>query len=145
MYPLQAESIALEGIYSGMFADINNLTSSILLADAAWFSSSSSIELYVTAAVTENTTNIQNVNAGVSLLQANVDYLEQIKEKLDEMEDIAEDAATGSYSASQLADMQDQIEDLADEIDDIAAGDLGFQYSGIGRGYEGRGTKHPLD
>jgi UDPglucose 6-dehydrogenase len=29
--------------------------------------------------------------------------------------------------------------------DPIAAGDLGFQYSGIGRGYEGRGTKHPLD
>jgi len=29
--------------------------------------------------------------------------------------------------------------------DPTAAGDLGFQYSGIGRGYEGRGTKHPLD
>jgi len=29
--------------------------------------------------------------------------------------------------------------------DPIAASDLGFQYSGIGRGYEGRGTKHPLD
>jgi len=29
--------------------------------------------------------------------------------------------------------------------DPVAAGNLGFQYSGIGRGYEGRGTKHPLD
>ena len=29
--------------------------------------------------------------------------------------------------------------------DPVATGDLGFQYSGIGRGYEGRGTKHPLD
>jgi len=29
--------------------------------------------------------------------------------------------------------------------DPTAVSDLGFQYSGIGRGYEGRGTKHPLD
>jgi len=29
--------------------------------------------------------------------------------------------------------------------DPIAVRDLGYQYSGIGRGYEGRGTKHPLD
>jgi len=29
--------------------------------------------------------------------------------------------------------------------DPMAVSDLGFQYSGIGRGYEGRGTKHSLD
>jgi flagellin len=124
MYPVQADSIALEGIYSGMFAEINNLTSSILLSPAA-FTTTSTTPSYLLGAIAENNENTESVNSGISLLQANIEYLEQIKEKLDEMEDIAEDAATGGYTSGQLADMQDQIKALAEEIDDIAAGELG--------------------
>jgi flagellin len=124
MYPVQADSIALEGIYSGMFAEINNLTSSILLSPAA-LSTTSTTPSYLLGAISENNENMDSVNSGISLLQANIDYLEQIKEKLDEMEDIAQDAATGSYTTGQLSEMQDQIEELAEEIDDIAAGELG--------------------
>lgn len=124
MYPVLADSIALEGIYSGMFAEINNLTSSILLSPAA-LTTTSSTPSYLLGAITENNANTESVNSGISLLQANIEYLEQVKEKLDEMEDIAEDAATGNYTSGQLSQMQDQIEELADEIDDIAAGELG--------------------
>jgi flagellin len=125
MYPLQTSSIALEGIYSGMFAEINNLVSSVLLSGAVEFVPSSDNENYILAAISENASNMENITAGTSLLQANIEYLEQIKEKLEEMKEIAEDADTGSYSSGQLAELQDQMESLAEDIDDIAAGELG--------------------
>jgi len=124
MYPVQADSIALEGIYSGMFAEINNLTSSILLSPAA-LTTTSTTPSYLLGAISENNANIESVNSGISLLQANIEYLEQMNDKLDEMEDIAEDAESGGYTPGQLEQMQDQIEALSEEIDDLAAGELG--------------------
>ena len=61
----------------------------------------------------------RNANDAISMVQTFNDAAAAIGEKLTRMEELAEQAASGYYSAGEKADMQEEFEELAEEINDI--------------------------
>ncbi len=125
MLTIQGYDSVLNAIYGSYTTKINYMISTIYINNAAEYTGTSAAQTYLRSALAGNTTNTDNVNAGISLVDTNQGYVSDMSQKLDEMKQLADDAAGGGYSAQELADMQTQLEALAGEIDDIAQGPLG--------------------
>ncbi|MBN1805128.1 MAG: hypothetical protein JW837_07755 [Sedimentisphaerales bacterium] len=63
---------------------------------------------------------IRNAQDGISLLQTMEGAMATIDDALVRMQQLAEQAATGSYSSAQRAIMQDEFEEMRTEIDRVA-------------------------
>lgn len=125
MLAIQGYDSVLNGVYGSYMAKVNNLVSTIYFQNADTYTGKSAMQTYLRSAIAENQTNTQNVEEGIELVETNQGYVSDISDKLDQMKTLADNAASGSYSASEVADMQTQFEALAEEIDDIAQGPLG--------------------
>lgn len=125
MLGIQVSDSILNGVYGSYTAKINSLVSTVYFQNADTYTGKSAMQTYLRSEIAENSANTENVEAGIDLVETNQGYVSDISTKLDEMKSLADDAASGSYSASEVADMQSQIEVLAEEIDDIAQGPLG--------------------
>ena len=125
MLAIQEYDSVLNAIYGSYTTKMNYMVSTIYINNAAEYTGTAASQTYLRSAIAENTTNTDNVNAGISLVDTNQGYVSDISQKLDEMKQLADDAAGGGYTAEELTDMQTQLEALADEIDDIAQGPLG--------------------
>ena len=63
----------------------------------------------------------RSANEAVSMMQVFTGAAAAIGEKLSQMKELAEGAATGYYTDSEKADMQEQFEELAEEINSVVA------------------------
>jgi flagellin len=125
MIGIDISDSVLNGVYDSYTAKINNLVSTVYFQNADTYTGKSAMETYLRSSIAENEANSESVEEGTDLVKTNQGYVSDISDRLDQMKVLAEDAASGSYSASEVADMQSQFEALAEEIDDIAQGPLG--------------------
>ena len=133
MLAIQEYDSVLNAIYGSYTTKMNYMVSTIYINNAAEYTGTAASQTYLRSAIAENTTNTDNVNAGISLVDTNQGYVSDISQKLDEMKQLADDAAGGGYTAEELTDMQTQLEALADAI--LALG-------GVRHGnHEGRSTR----
>ena len=114
-------SYALDGIYDSMYATIASLSNTILLSDPDRYTGLSLVKANLLVAINENQENAASVASGISLVQTTDTAVDSIKEKLEEMKEIAEDVAEGGYSGQEITLLQEQFDQLADEIDLITA------------------------
>ena len=122
---IQNYDVVLNNIYTGMYARIDNLVTRVLLDNADQYTGKSAAQSSLSTAVATNKGYADNVSEGVSLVQTNQGYVSSISDKLSTMKQLAEDAASGDYTAAQVAVMQLDLEYLVDDIDAIADGAVG--------------------
>ncbi len=108
-----------------MYARVDNLVTRVLLDNADQYTGKSAAQSSLSTAVATNKGYADNVSEGVSLVQTNQGYVSSISDKLSTMKQLAEDAASGDYTAAQVAVMQLDLEYLVDDIDAIADGAVG--------------------
>jgi len=125
MLAIQQYDAVLDPVYGTFAAGIKGLVASMYLRNAAEYTGMSAAEAWVRSALAENMANTDSVKTGLALVETNEGYLESIGQKLGQIKKLADDAATGAFSAAEVADMQGRLEALAEEIDDIAQGPLG--------------------
>ena len=63
--------------------------------------------------------NVHYANEVISAIQALAEAATEIDEKVGRMKELAGQAATGTYSDEELAEMQEELEQLAEEINNI--------------------------
>ena len=82
-------------------------------------SSVSVIEYLLEERISENSQNESYANEAISMTQGLAETASTIKDKFARMEELAEQAASGEYSAEQVEDMQIEFEQLIEEINDL--------------------------
>ncbi|MCK4959282.1 MAG: hypothetical protein KAT00_07770 [Planctomycetes bacterium] len=125
MNNIHSYDVVLNSIYSGMYARIDNLVTRVLLDNADQYTGKSAAQSSLSTAVATNKVYADNVSDGVSLVQTNQSYVSSISDKLSTMKQLAEDVASGGYTATQVAEMQLDLANLVDDIDAIADGAIG--------------------
>ena len=116
---------SLNAIYNGMFSQISNMPSKILFANADTYSGKSDSETAVRKALAENSEKKETLDEATSDIQTNRSDLDTINEKVERIKELAENAASGNFSAEYIADAQVEIEAIILEIDDLAHGNPG--------------------
>ena len=124
MYPVSIDA-SLNAIYNSMYAQISAMPSQILLGGADIYTGKSDAETAIRLALADNAEKKTTINTGIADVQTNRDDLSLIAEKVDRIKTLADYAASGSYSASEVADMQTEVEAIIVEIDDLAHGEPG--------------------
>jgi flagellin len=82
-------------------------------------SSASVIQYLLEGKVSENRQNENYANEAISVAQNLNETASTIKDKYARMKELAEQAASGEYSAEEVEDMQTEFEQLVEEINDI--------------------------
>jgi flagellin len=115
----------LDGVYAGLGIKINNTAAGIFLNNADVYTGKSSISESLRIFLNENASKTETVNSGIEMVQLNQDYLGQIKDKVTQMSELADQAAAGGLTPAELSDLQDQFTTLSLEMDTLAQTELG--------------------
>ncbi len=111
---------AADYVYQGMLNEVNNASSSFLIAGADRYTGYADARSYVDTALAELNTFRDNLSQGTSIVQAASEQAGRIDEKLDRLEQLAEMAASGTYSSQEVAAFQDEFDSILGDIDEIA-------------------------
>lgn len=106
--------------YNQMNKSINALSTGLRIASAADDAAGLAVREIFRSQVAVMAQGIRNVNDAISMLQTMDGAASVIDEKLIRMKELAEQAATGTYTASQRAIMQAEFNAMRDEITRIA-------------------------
>ena len=77
------------------------------------------IQYLLEGKVSESNQNESYANEVISVTQGLSETASTIKDKYDRMKELAEQAASGEYSAEEVEDMQTEFEQLVEEINDL--------------------------
>lgn len=121
MYEIQ-NNWATNSIYAGLSAGITNLTNKLITSNAADFTGIATVSESILSSLAENKENTDSVQKGISFIQQVQDGVKQIAEKLDRMEDIAQQVSDGGLSQAQIDSLQSEFDDLITDVNVIAAG-----------------------
>ncbi len=124
-YSILNDPRVLNGVYEGLGIRIQGTIAGMFLENADAFTGYSLTLSSIQSFLEDNRAKTQNVSAGLALVQDNQDKLSEIRTKVAEIETLAETAAGGSLSPTELAEAQDQVGQLALEIDQLAQGTFG--------------------
>jgi flagellin-like hook-associated protein FlgL len=118
MLPIQDSSFAINSVYAGMFAEVSNLTNSIITnPDLTGLSFARDS---FRAGLVENSEKHKSISEGISMVQA-VDYaVDTISDKVDRMKTLATRAASGDYKKKEIAAFQVEFDLLAKDINELA-------------------------
>jgi flagellin len=106
--------------YGKMSESINALSSGLRINSADDDAAGLAIRETMRAQVKALDQGIRNANDAISMLQTFDGAAQVIDEKLVRMKELAEQAATGTYTADQRSIMNDEFQEMANEIDRIA-------------------------
>ncbi len=124
-YSILNDPRVLNGVYDGLGIRIQGTIAGMFLENADAFTGYSLAVSSIQSFLEDNRAKTQNVSAGLALVQDNQDKLSDIHAKVAEIETLAESAAGGSLSPTELAEAQDRVGQLALEIDQLAQGTFG--------------------
>ena len=109
------------GATYGMLAkSIARLSSGMRINSAADDAAGLAVREFMRSEIAVLNQGVRNANDAVSMLQTMDGAAQVIDEKLIRMKELAEQAATGTYSSDQRAIMHDEFAAMRDEIDRIA-------------------------
>ncbi len=106
--------------YSALSKSVNKLSSGLRINSSADDAAGLAIRELMRSDVAVLNQGIRNANDAVSMLQTMDGAASVIDEKLIRMKELAEQAATGTYSTSQRSIMNDEFAAMRDEIERIA-------------------------
>lgn len=106
--------------YGKLQKSINNLSSGLRINSAADDAAGLAVREIFRAEVASLRQGIRNVNDAISMLQTMDGAAAVIDEKLIRLKELAEQAATGTYSSAQRKIMQAEFDAMRQEIDRIA-------------------------
>jgi flagellin len=120
---LMAENAArhLGNSYDGLAKSIERLSSGLRINSAQDDAAGLAVRELMRADIAVLQQGARNANDGISMLQTMEGAMATIDELLIRMKELAEQAATGSYSSSQRTIMNNEFQQLSSEIDRIAA------------------------
>ncbi|MBW2061041.1 MAG: flagellin [Deltaproteobacteria bacterium] len=110
----------LQSIYGSLGKSIERLSSGLRVNSAADDAAGLAIRELMRADIRVTRQGIRNASDGISLLQTAEGALSVIDEKLVRMKELAEQAATGTYTTVQREIMNSEYQAMAAEIDRIA-------------------------
>jgi len=119
---LMAENAArnLATSYNSLAKSVERLSSGLRINSAADDAAGLAVRELMRADIAVLRQGAANAQDGISLLQTAEGALQTIDDCLVRMKELAEQAATGSYSATQRGMMDDEFQEMANEIDRIA-------------------------
>ena len=119
---LMAENAArnLATSYDTLAKSVERLSSGLRINSAADDAAGLAVRELMRADIAVLRQGAANAQDGISLLQTAEGALQTIDDCMVRMKELAEQAATGSYSTTQRAMMDDEFQEMANEIDCIA-------------------------
>jgi flagellin len=119
---LMAENAArhLGQSYDALAKSVERLSSGLRINTAADDAAGLAVRELMRADIAVLRQGARNAQDGISLLQTAEGAMQIIDEALVRMKELAEQAATGTYTADQRQLMDNEFQDMADEIDRIA-------------------------
>lgn len=114
--------------YAGLSVSVRRLSSGLRVGQASDDSAGLAIRELMRADITALRQGIRNVNDAISMLQTADGALSIIDEKLIRMKELAEQAATGTYTATQRELINDEFRAMGQEINRIA---MATDFNGI--------------
>ena len=126
----------LTATYSGLAESVNALSSGLRINSADDDAAGLAVRELMRADIAATSQGIRNANDAINMLQTYDGAAQVIDEKLIRMKELAEQAATGTYSSTQRALMQSEFEQMRNEITRIAAA---TDFNGI-KGLNSSGT-----
>jgi flagellin len=106
--------------YKALAESVNRLSSGLRVNNASDDAAGLAIRESLRADVAALAQGIRNANDAISMLQTFDGAAQVIDEKLIRMKELAEQAATGTYSSAQRRIMQSEFDQMRQEIDRIA-------------------------
>jgi len=106
--------------YKALAESVNRLSSGLRVNNASDDAAGLAIRESLRADVAALAQGIRNANDAISMLQTFDGAAQVIDEKLIRMKELAEQAATGTYSSAQRLIMQSEFDQMRQEIDRIA-------------------------
>jgi len=116
-----AASRNLGATYGMLAKSIARLSSGLRINSSADDAAGLAVREFMRSEIAVLNQGVRNANDAVSMLQTMDGAAQVIDEKLIRMKELAEQAATGTYSAEQRAIMHSEFAAMRDEIDRIAA------------------------
>ena len=106
--------------YSNLSSSINKLSSGLRINSAADDAAGMAVSELMKSDVAVLQQGQRNANDAISMLQTMDGAAQVIDEKLTRMKELAEQAATGTYTDQQRSIMNNEFDEMRDEIDRIA-------------------------
>lgn len=106
--------------YGALAKSIGRLSSGLRISSAADDAAGLAVRELMRSDIAVLNQGIRNANNAISLLQTMDGAASVIDEKLIRMKELAEQAATGTYSSAQRAIMHDEFDEMRNEIERIA-------------------------
>ncbi len=110
----------MSALYGAMSSDINSTVTNTLIKNADRLSGNEEVRDYISDTLDEAKHYRNEISSGVSMVQTASEQSSQIGSKLGRMEELAEMAASGDYSAEEVSNFQDEFNQLIGEVDEIA-------------------------
>jgi flagellin len=110
----------LGNAYGALGTSVQRLSSGLRVATAADDAAGMAVRELLRADIAVLDQAVRNANDGISMLQSAEGALQVIDDIMVRMHTLAEQAATGTYSASQRSLMDGEYQQLSEEIDRIA-------------------------
>ena len=107
--------------YNALTASVNKLSSGLRINSSADDAAGLAIRELLRSDIATLNQGIRNANDAISMLQVMDGAAQVIDEKLIRMRELAEQAATGTYSTDQRNIMNQEFQEMKKEIDRIAA------------------------
>lgn len=106
--------------YSDLSKSVNRLSSGLRINSASDDAAGLAVRELMRSDIAVLNQGMRNANDAISMLQTMDGAAQVIDEKLIRMKELAEQAATGTYSSEQRGIMNDEFQAMADEIERIA-------------------------
>ncbi len=113
-------SINFSSHYSELHKSINRLSTGLRIAGAADDAAGLAVRESMRASIAAKMQGIRNVSDAISMIQVADGALAVINEKIIRLKELAEQAATGTYSNVQRRIMDEEFQSMKDEINRIA-------------------------
>jgi len=113
---------ALNIFYSSLYTQIRYSADRYMIENADVLSGNYLSRSYIQSYLEENRQYLANSYQGLAIVQTSQQQSSRIHDKLEEMESLAQQAASGLYTAEEVEDFQQEFETLMGEIDQIAIG-----------------------
>jgi flagellin len=110
----------LSGSYNKLATSVNRLSSGLRVSSASDDAAGLAIRELMRADITALNQGVRNANDAISLIQTADGALGVIDEKLIRMKELAEQAATGTYTSDQRLMIESEYQAMASEITRIA-------------------------
>lgn len=115
---------ALNAVYASMTQQIANMTSQMLINNADEYTGLAASEQSLRQLIAENQQMQTAVEEGIDLLDETRASVGDIQTKADRVLELAQTAASGSYTPEEVAAMQTEYLQIVEDIDDLAWGEL---------------------